>query len=306
MSEITLITAYFNIGRENWSGFNRSDDKYLYYFSHWARMKNKLIIYTTPAIAPKIMEIRRSFGLADKTTIIPISDVTACVPDVYKKIKATMQNKDSWLFHKKLKHPESWNYMYNYITGIKSYFVQDAIDKKLAQGMISWFDFGYDHGGEDFPHSEDFDFCWSYDFEPRIHLFLAKELDDTPIFKVVQNMTTYIRGNIMIAPDFLWKSFWQDSYNAMLMLATCGMADDDQTITLMAYRMHPKNYKTHMTLYWGEALHLYGGERIRFHPQKRRKKHPLHQHWKQYIGKKKMYWDIKRRHGADIEKKYFQ
>lgn len=305
MSEITLVTAYFNIGRENWTGFNRGNDKYINYFMHWARMQNKLIVYTSPDIVPKVLEIRRKFHLEDRTTIIPIPDVTACIPEVYTAIKQVMTNKDSWLFHKKLDHPESWNYLYNYVTGIKSFWVQDAIQRGLAEGMIAWIDFGYDHGGEEFPYAEDFDFLWKYDFEPSIHLFLAKEMDDTPIFKVVQTMDTYIRGGIITAPATLWKQFWKDSYEAMLSLASCGLADDDQTITLMAYRKHPENFKLHMTTYWGEALRNYGGKKLRLRPQKIKSPHTLRQRIKSFLKKKQQDWDIKRRHGTEIRKKYF-
>lgn len=305
MSELTLVTAYFNIGRENWTGFNRGDDKYVNYFVHWARLRNQLIVYTTPDIASKVLDIRRQFGLEDKTTVISIPDVTTCVPDLYHQIKDTMSNKDSWLFHKKLNHPESWNYLYNYVTGIKAFWVQNAIEKGLATGMIAWIDFGYDHGGEEFPYSSDFDFLWSYDFEPFIHLFLAKPLDQTPIFKIVQSMDTYIRGGITIASDRLWLQFWKDSYESIKALAECGLADDDQTITLMAYRRHPENFKTHITSYWGEALRDYGGEKLRLRQPKGKKAHTLLKKFKQCIQQKRIAFDIKRRHGSEIEKKYF-
>ena len=81
MSEITLVTAYFNIGRESWTGYNRSNDKYIYFFIHWARIKYKLIVYTTPDIADKIKEIRHQFGLDDRTIVISIQDVTTIAPD---------------------------------------------------------------------------------------------------------------------------------------------------------------------------------------------------------------------------------
>ena len=48
MSEITLVTAYFNIGRGSWTGFSRDNNKYIRYFEHWARLKTKLIVYPTP------------------------------------------------------------------------------------------------------------------------------------------------------------------------------------------------------------------------------------------------------------------
>ena len=76
MSEITLVTAYFNIGRGSWTGFSRDNNKYIRYFEHWARLKNKLIVYTTPDIADKVKEIRRRFGLENRTTVISIQDVT--------------------------------------------------------------------------------------------------------------------------------------------------------------------------------------------------------------------------------------
>ena len=80
---------------------------------------------------------------------------------------------------------------------------------------------------------------WSYDFSPKVHIFLLCPLNNDPIFKVVQAMGTYIRGNITVAPDRLWLILWQDTYEALKSLTECGMADDDQTLMLMAYRRHP-------------------------------------------------------------------
>lgn len=306
MSELTLVTAYFNIGRENWTGFNRSDEKYLSYFKHWARIQNKLIVYTTPFLANQVMEIRASFNLRDRTTVIPIEDITQCMPDLYRLIKTTMSNKESWLFHKKLDHPESWNYDYNYIIGLKPYWICNAIQKELIDGMAAWIDFGYDHGGEEFPYSEDFDFLWQYNFEPLIHIFLAKALDDKPIFKIVQDMDTYIRGGITVAPRHLWKILWHDTEHAIRTLAECGLADDDQTLMIMAYRRHPELFKTHMTSYWGEPLYAYGGEKLRLRTSKSSKQNSIRNQLKNLIRQKRREWDITHRHGKEIEKKHFR
>lgn len=305
MSEITLVTAYFNIGREKWTGFNRGDEKYLSYFEHWARMRNKLIVYTSPAMCEKVMEIRTRFGLADRTTVIPVEDVTQCAPELYQTIKQVMMNKESWLFHKKLDHPESWNYDYNYVTGLKPYWVCDAISRGLAKDMIAWIDFGYDHGGEEFPHSEDFDFCWQYDFDHKIHLSFAKVLDDKPIFKIVKDMDTYARGNLIIAPAVLWRPYWESIVRAIRSLADCGLADDDQTLEVMAYRENPQLFKTTVTSYWAEMLHVYGPLQLRVQPRKREKPDSLDKKYKQFIKEKKKRWDIHHRHGIEIEKKYF-
>ena len=245
MSEITLVTAFFEINRSTWVKFSRTEKTYFKHFDHWARMKNRLVVYTMPEMVSEVLAIRRKYGLEDRTIVVPINDVTKEVPDVYQDIKYAMENKDSWLFHDALANPESWNYRYNYITCIKSYWVQKAVKDGFAKGTVAWIDFGFDHGGEDFPYSEDFNFLWSYDFSPKVHIFLLCPLNNDPIFKVVQAMGTYIRGNITVAPDRLWLILWQDTYEALKSLTECGMADDDQTLMLMAYRRHPENFEPH-------------------------------------------------------------
>ena len=54
---ITLVTAFFPIGRGEWTGkAQRSDDKYFKYFQHWARIHNDLVVYTTPENAERIRQ----------------------------------------------------------------------------------------------------------------------------------------------------------------------------------------------------------------------------------------------------------
>ena len=59
--EITLVTAFFNIGRENFKAIPRSDSIYFKNFEAWARMRNKLIVYTQPQMSSIIMDIRKNF-----------------------------------------------------------------------------------------------------------------------------------------------------------------------------------------------------------------------------------------------------
>ena len=40
MSDITIVTAYFDIGRGNWNNSERGNNKYINYFKFWARIKN--------------------------------------------------------------------------------------------------------------------------------------------------------------------------------------------------------------------------------------------------------------------------
>lgn len=307
MDEITLVTAFFNIGRENWKGFVRNDDYYVSCFAHWARLRNRLIVYTSPEVADKVRKIRDQYGLEDKTVIIPVDHVFELDSELYHRIKEAMTQKISWLFHQKLANPESWNYNYNYIMALKAFFVQDAVQRNLASGTVAWIDFGFDHGGGDFPHSEEFDFTWRYPFEPYIHLFLSRDLDDTPIFQIVHHMDEYVRGGIIIAPDNLWKHLWGGVRNAYLSLADCGLSDDDQTVLLMVYRRHPELFKLHKTAYWGEALKAYGGDQLTLgpNPTYNKIKDGMKRKMKRYLKKQVQKLDIRRRHGTEIERLYF-
>lgn len=270
MSEITLVTAYFDIGRDKWKGFERGNNKYINFFKFWARIRNKLIIYTSPHFVDEIQEIRKSFGLEDKTKIISIDDFTNFDKDLYARIVKSMNNEISLLFHKEPHRPEAWNADYNYIMMLKTYCILDAINKNYANGLIAWMDFGYNHGGEDgLINEKDFDFLWQYDFSPKIHLFTEQPIDtERPIFDIVRSMDVYIRGNMMIAPDFLWKKFHTLSVTSMISLTRCGLCDDDQTISLMAYYEQPELFELHNVNFWYSGLKNFGGEHFSIKKEK--------------------------------------
>lgn len=306
MSEITLITAYFNIGRKNWTGFCRGDEQYIAYFKHWARMRNQLVVYTSAEVGHEVMKIRDSFGLASKTKIIPIEDVTSCAPDIFQKIKKVMTNKESWRFHKRLNHPESWNYYYNYVTGLKPYFAQDAVAQGYAEGMTAWIDFGFCHGANGLPSAEHFDFLWTHPFSSKIHIFSAIPLDDAPIFSIVRDMTTYLRGGIIAAPAELWPILWDLYQEAITSLSDCGLADDDQTLMLMAYRKRPDLFEVHPTDFWNSPLIDFSDGHLRGKKNRANNPPPLRRKIQYWIHSKYLKWDIIHRHGSEIEKKHFQ
>ena len=77
MGEITLVTDFFDIGRGNETNqvLRKDAEKYLNAFKHWARIQNKLIVYTDSKSAKKVMEIRESFGRGEQTVIIEIDNL---------------------------------------------------------------------------------------------------------------------------------------------------------------------------------------------------------------------------------------
>lgn len=41
--EITIVTAFFNINRQAWKKFERTEDQYFEYFKGWAQLKIELL-----------------------------------------------------------------------------------------------------------------------------------------------------------------------------------------------------------------------------------------------------------------------
>jgi len=262
MPEITVVTAFFSVGRDEWKTYNRSNDKYIEYFRFWARLQNKLIVYTDRDTAEKVLEIRKEFHLEDRTQVIIVDDVYALEPEVYTQIEMALGVSAAVNFRTCPENPESWNPKYDYVTYLKPYFVADAVKNGYVDGMVAWVDFGYNHGGQTCVNAEEFDFLWCYDFTPKIHLFAMEPIDDMPIFEIVRTMRAYIAGAVMVAPASLWQEFADLYKQSILHLTHCGFADDDQTVSVMAYRENPDLFEIHPVDDWFIALKEVGGEHL--------------------------------------------
>ncbi|SNU93698.1 protein YibB [Megamonas hypermegale] len=271
MNDITIVTAFFDIGREKFKGYERGNNKYINYFKFWARINNNIIIYTNANFEKEIKQIREDFGLLEKTKIVIVDNYTNFDKNLYKKITDVMNNEISLNFHKDIKKPESWSADYNFIMMLKSYCIVDAIEKGYAKGTIAWLDFGFNHGGKDgLINEEEFNFKWEYNFPKKINLFSHQKIDDNiPIFDIVRSMDVYIRGNIIVAPDYLWQNFLYLAKKSMNSLLDCGLCDDDQTICLMAYRSQKDIFFIHDVENWYDGLKCFGGNHLTVKSEKK-------------------------------------
>lgn len=236
MKEVTIVTAFFDIGRGNWGhGFTRSEQDYLRYFGYWARMKNNLVVFTEERFKDEVMRIRAQHGLADKTRVVVV-DLDSVDPELLATIEEVLSHPEAVAARKQPQNPECWNARYDYVMCLKPILIQKAIEEGWASGMVAWFDFGYLHGAETFARPEDFDFTWETNLPDKVNLFFLKEDYDRPIEEIVRDMELYIMGATILAPSELWPEVAKLLRGAAMELASRGMADDDQTLFLMAFR----------------------------------------------------------------------
>ena len=288
MNEITLVTAFLDIGRKDYKRYPRSNDDYLEYFSVWARMNNKVIVYTNSDMAKKVIEVRRKYGLESKTIIVEVNDETKIEKELYDKMHLISQN-DEFLNFRFIHDALSNNAKYDYVMLLKYWCLKDAVQKGYANGMVAWIDFGFNHGDKCYINPEEFNFTWKTNLNSqKIHLFSLHELDDTPIFKHVMKLDDSLMGAPIILPDFLCDKFWNLVKLSMKSLIRVGFIDDDQLLILMAYRENKELFEIHISD-WFLPLKENGGEHLTVRKKEKvNRKISLKHKIKQYVLKKKV------------------
>ena len=260
--DITVVTAFFNINRDEGGDFKRSEEKYFEYFTLWAKIQNRIIVYVeSEKMKEKIINFRASIGLKENTIVVLVDDCLSIDKELYTSIKTATENSIQKKYRLYKDNPEVWNAAYDYIMLMKMWCVKNAIEKGLASGQVAWVDFGYNHGGSVISKESDFNFMWKYDFPEKINLFLVQDLDDRPIFDIVFNMDTYIMGMCIVGIDYLWTEFWKLMRKNMMSLNSCGLTDDDQNVILMCYRERPDIFNTYKSD-WHITMKQFGGDHL--------------------------------------------
>lgn len=296
MSELTIVTAFFDIGRANWKGFERNSNKYVEYFKFWARIKNKLVVYTDEATAQQVWKIREEYGLKNQTQVIIVNEIDRLDPEVASQLNQVVANETLLKFRERPENPESYSAKYNYVTYLKPYFIADAVKKQRIDGMIAWVDFGYNHNGEAYPDTKEFDFLWEYDFSEHIHIFTTQDIDDMPIFDIIHKMRVYISGGIIVAPALLWTELATLFRQSILHLTHCGLADADQTLLVMAYREKPSLFSVHAVMDWFMVFKEFGAKHLSIKhakPLYKTYKREARKHWQERKYQEAIKWYLK-------------
>lgn len=242
MQKTTLITAFFDIGREKFKAIPRSSNKYHEYFKFWARLKNNLIVYTDKTNYKIVKSIRSEFGLEKKTTIIVIDNIYDINPQLRKRLNE-IENDKYFKNFRKNENATSNSGDYNYLMLLKSWFVQDAVFRNLTETNVAWIDYGFNHGGKVFVNPNDFDFEWSPTHIDKINLYYLDKIDKRPVFEIVKRLEDCIMGPLILMPSEMTKKFYEMNLESMQILNSLGLMDDDQLIMLFSQRRHPTYFK---------------------------------------------------------------
>jgi protein YibB len=250
MGNITIVTAFFDIGRGDWTPekglphyLYRSNETYLERFGHMATLDNEMVIFTTKDLVDKITKYR--VGKEDKTKVITLD-----FNDMFKEERlkiAEIQTNDEYrskISPYQIKNPEYWSPDYVLVNFLKAHFVNHAIDSgSVTNDLVAWIDFGYTRtfdmlGG----HTK-----WNYDFaKDKIHFWQHKEFDvSRTILDVIANNDVHILGAKIVAGKEMWPTLEKLINHSINELMKENLIDDDQTVMLMSYLLKPELFEIH-------------------------------------------------------------
>lgn len=254
MKPIRIVTAFFDIGRAHFEGYERDNETYFAYFRFWARIRNDMLIYCAPEHAERIKAIRAAFGLAERTEIVPVSDPFAVEPELYRKMQRAAEDPgfQSFRFYRA---PEN-GAPYSYVTMLKAWCLADAAKRTNEDRMLAWVDFGINHCGVTYAKAEDFDFLWEYDFPEKITAFCHADPAAVSLIDTLQFMMPWFDGSVVVLPRALARHYWEAMRGAMDALTKLGCVDDDQMLLLIAYKNEPELFDIRLEKGWYSAFAL--------------------------------------------------
>lgn len=245
MNDITIVTAFFDIGRGNWTPdkglphyLHRTTETYLERFGHLAKLDNKVIVFTSEDLVEKVREMR-----GEKDTVVLAFDFDKIAPQLRKEITQVQQSQHykNKINPNQILNPEYWNADYVLVNLLKSSFVNRALKLNLIEtDLIAWLDFGYCR--EPINCTK-----WSYSFDKnKIHFFTIKDwIDGTFIEDVIANNDVHVTGPCIVAGKELWPKLEILVDHNLKELLKNNLIDDDQTLLLMSYLSKPELFELH-------------------------------------------------------------
>ena len=238
MNNITIVTAFYDIGRETWSSYSRTNEEYFSCFKLLCQLKNKIIVFTQSKFQKEFEYIIST--IKDDLIVFYDDDIIADVNYINKI--SEVQKSSEYLNNILTPNcPEYWNPYYVYVNFLKSKFCLEAI-KRVPEidNTISWIDFGYVKKQEQIPESK----LWNYQFNDKINFWSIKDIpQEINLIHTIKTNTVYIQGCHIVASKDKWYVLNQLMIEQLNYLLTNNLIDDDQTLMLMSYASKPEEFK---------------------------------------------------------------
>ena len=249
MSNISIVTAFFDIGRGDWTPdkglphyLQRTTDTYIERFGHLAKLNNELVVFTSQDLVDKIKEKCADRSATTHIIAIDFHNQFQEQREVISRIQKD-PNFQKMISPQQVKNPEYWSADYVLVNYLKTFFVEYAIKENFASNdLVAWMDFGYCRDASTLNAKTE----WSYDFaEDKVHFFDYKDYNGQPIQNIIANNDVHILGAKIVANRNLWPKLRELISGAFKNLTDANLIDDDQTLMLLATLYQPDLFELH-------------------------------------------------------------
>jgi len=238
MSEITIVTAFYDIGRGEWNNFSRKTSYYFECFERLCKLKNKIIVFSEKKFKSRFDNIICNIK---PDLIVIYEDIFETNKKLINKIKKTQKilQKEGGLTYG-LTSPEHWCPEYVLLTTLKTYFCCSAIQKiSEVDDIVSWIDFGYVRKEKYLPKSK----IWRYNFADKIYLWSIKNIPQKiNISDIIKNNIVYIMAGHIVASKEKWKYLKKMMDEQLEKLLINSLVDDEQTLLLLSYMTNKEEF----------------------------------------------------------------
>jgi beta-1,4-mannosyl-glycoprotein beta-1,4-N-acetylglucosaminyltransferase len=262
-NEITIVTAFFDIGRENWEGYNRKSETYINAFYNYLKFDYKMIIF----IDLRYFHYFNKNTFKNKTFIPIDQNFLDNHIHAWKNINTDRSIINSENYKKLLerrinnKHPENIHVEYNIINHSKIDFVSYAIPF-IKTDFVCWSDFGYHNSvlqndPSRFPQNI---LDISKFNTSKINMCIMNEIsekDYDPFYTLQQNYILFT-GSFWGLPVKLIPSFQELYHSCINELHSLGISDYDQHLYLRCFYKRPELFELFISKNkWPEGLNYF-------------------------------------------------
>ena len=247
---ITIVSAFFDINRENYVAYSRTVDAYINSFLRYLDMKYTMVIFIDDRYLHRLLKYYDSCLFKNKI-FIPINKEWLC-ENIYawkqlERDKSIINSNyyKNFLHERILSgHPENIYSEYNIVNHSKIDFINYALKNNyIMNDFVCWSDFGYynsilNNNSELFPTTIlDIN---KFNVE-KINVMLYNDItkEDKNILDVAKNGKVTITGTFYGGPCKLMGIFQELYHQSLDELYSHNISDDDQHVLLRCYLKKP-------------------------------------------------------------------
>jgi hypothetical protein len=261
MNDVTLVSMFYDIGREEWELYPRKVQDYLTAFESFLRYDYKMILF----VDDRYISALYDKCVGSNVKLIPINE--RWLHDnlwSWSRLEQEKQimNSDSYqsiVYDRIAKsYPENINPYYTILTHSKIDVINYVIDQHLSDdSILAWVDFGYFYNKttSEFLPTGKLDLT-KVDID-RVNICLINPIDDQDrdVFYTLRVAPEKIGAYFFLANRKNFKTFQQLCHKWLIKFQDeFNIADDEQAIWLQCYFDNPDLFKLHIFHAWHQAL----------------------------------------------------